>query len=52
MLSGYKTYIIAIATLAYAWGGMFIGKVDMQSAIDLSVMALGFSALRSGVKNS
>jgi len=48
-LEGYKTYICAIATLAYAVGGIVIGKVDPNIAIPLILGALGLGSLRHAV---
>ena len=40
-LSGYKTYIAALALLAYAIGGWISGKVDPNQAYLSIVAALG-----------
>ena len=47
---GYKTYIIAIATICYALGGAVAGFVDLQTAIPLILGALGISGLRHGLQ--
>ncbi len=48
-LKGYKTYIVAGATILYAVCGFIIGKVPLDVAIPLILGALGFSGLRHGL---
>ena len=50
--AGYKTYIIAGATILYALGGLIIGKVDFTIAIPLILGALGVGGLRQGIAKS
>jgi hypothetical protein len=49
MLKGKKTYIVAIASIVYAWLGVYTGSMDSQTAIQMSLAALGMSALRHGM---
>ncbi len=46
---GYKTYIVAGATILYAVCGVIIGKVPLDVAIPLILGALGFGGLRHGL---
>ncbi len=45
-LTGKKTYIMAVATICYAVGGMVAGYVPFSVGIPLVLGALGLSALR------
>jgi len=49
MLSGYKTYIIAIGIIATAVGAWFNGDLTLISAVDQALTGLGLAALRNGV---
>jgi hypothetical protein len=49
VIDGWKTYILAAATVAYALGGMYLGHLDPNEAIPLILGALGLGALRHGV---
>jgi len=46
-LKGYKTYIMVIATICYAVGGMVAGLVDYNVGIPLILGALGLGGLRA-----
>ena len=46
-LKGKKTYIMTIATICYALGGMVSGYVDFSVGVPLILGALGLSALRN-----
>ncbi len=48
-VKGYKTYIVMIATICYALGGMVAGLVTPAVGIPLILGALGLSALRNGL---
>lgn len=48
-LEGYKTYLVAVATLMYAIGGLFAGYLDVSVVIPLILGALGASGLRHGM---
>lgn len=48
-LSGSKTYIVVVATIMYALGGMVSGLVPVQVGIPLILGALGFGGLRDGI---
>ena len=48
--NGYKTYVVAIATVCYALGGAVAGFVPVNEAIYLVLGALGLSGLRAGLK--
>ncbi len=49
--NGYKTYIVAIATVCYALGGAVAGFVPVNEAVYLVLGALGLSGLRHGLQN-
>jgi len=51
-LSGKKTYIVAAAMLAYAFGGMFLGYVETSEGIPLVMEAGAIIALRLGIKKA
>ena len=46
--NGKKTYIVAIATLAYAAFGLISGNLDWNQAANLIFGAGGLAALRNG----
>ena len=48
-LGGKKTYVIAVATVCYALGGLVAGYVEASVAIPLILAALGLGALRKSV---
>jgi hypothetical protein len=50
MLSGWKTYLLAIASVAYAVGGVVSGNMDMNGAIQVIQVALASAFLRNGIK--
>lgn len=49
-LYGKKTYIIAIAAIAYAWLGVSLQHIDVQSAIKMTEEALLAMGIRHGLK--
>ena len=49
ILSGYKTYIVALATLVYAGVSVWNGTMNYQTAILTVLGGLGLGALRHGV---
>ena len=49
-LKGSKTYIVAGATVTYAFLGGMLGLLSWQHAIELILGSLGMSALRHGMK--
>lgn len=51
-INGYKSYIIAGATLLYAIGGAISGHLTPDQAIQLVLGAGGLAALRHGVSTS
>ena len=51
-LNGYKTYIVAGATVIYAVVGMWSGTLDQSTGMEMILGALGLGALRHGVSNS
>ena len=51
-MSGYKTYLVALAMIVYAWGGVALGKTDPAHAIDLTLEALAFAGIRNGIPPS
>lgn len=48
-LDGYKTYIVAGATILYALVQMWQGSIDQNTGIQMIAGALGLSALRHGI---
>ena len=48
-IDGWKTYLVSLALLAFAVGGFFAGKIEINQALEIIGMALGFGALRHGV---
>ena len=51
-LSGYKTYIITVATICYALGGAVAGFLEWGFAIPLILGALGLGGLRNAFVKS
>ena len=50
LLSGKKTYIVAIALVVYAVAGVVSGQMTQDAAVQLVLNGLGLGALRSAVK--
>ncbi|MDE2020616.1 MAG: hypothetical protein KGJ13_09800 [Patescibacteria group bacterium] len=48
-LSGYKTYIVAIATVFYAAVEYWDGTLNQAAAVGMVLGALGLGALRNGI---
>jgi len=48
-LKGKKTYIMTVAIICYAVGGMVAGLVDYNIGIPLILGALGLSGLRNAL---
>lgn len=48
-IDGMKTYIVGIAMLMYAVGGLVAGKLDPTAAIEAGFIALGLMGLRHGI---
>lgn len=48
--SGYKTYVVAIATLLFAVTGVLLGKLEFKDAVELVLGALGLASLRHSIK--
>lgn len=51
-LNGWKTYIVAAVTIAYAGVSWWGGSLDQTGAMAMIFGALGVSALRHGVTKS
>jgi len=51
-LTGKKTYIVTIAIICYALGGMVSGLMEIGVGIPLILGALGLSGLRAGVESN
>jgi hypothetical protein len=51
MLSGYKTYIVALGIIMTALGAWAHGDMTLISAVDQALTGLGLAALRNGVAN-
>jgi hypothetical protein len=50
MLNGYKTYIVAGATILFTLVQLWTGAIDASTAIFATLGALGLSGLRHGVE--
>ncbi|GAI09786.1 unnamed protein product [marine sediment metagenome] len=48
-IKGYKTYIIGVALICYAVGGLIAGKVTGEVAVQSILIALGMMGLRNGI---
>lgn len=48
-LEGKKTYIVSIGLIMWAVGGFFAGKVELTTAIEEILIALGLMGLRNGL---
>ena len=48
-LEGYKTYLVGIATLAYALFGYFSGYQSIDEFMKLVLAALALMGLRHGI---
>lgn len=48
-LQGKKTYLLAIALLAYTIGGYFTGHLDQQTALELLFSSGVISSLRAAI---
>lgn len=51
-LNGYKTYLVAAATIAYAWLSVWKGGMDASHAVDMTLAACGLAGLRHGISTS
>jgi len=51
MLDGWKTYIVGTAAICYALGGLVLGKIDANAALEVVLAAFGGMALRNGIAN-
>ena len=49
MLEGKKTYIVGIATILYAIGGIIIGEMDANAAFQLIATGLAAMGIRHGM---
>ena len=49
-LDGKKTYVVVIATLAYAAAQFYAGGIDLNSAVQMVLAALGAAGFRSAMK--
>lgn len=49
MLSGYKTYLVALAAALYAGASVWAGTMDFNDAVALVTLSLGLGSLRSAV---
>ena len=52
VLKGKRTYIMTIAIICYALGGMVSGLMEIGVGIPLILGALGLSGLRAGVESN
>lgn len=51
-LSGKKTYLLCLGTMIGLWTTYFQGAIDLQHAIDGTVLALGGMTMRAAVTKS
>lgn len=52
VLPGLKTHLVVIGALAVIWGSFLQGGMDVGEAVSQSLMALGYSTLRIGLKKA
>lgn len=52
MLTGYKTYLTAAASVAIAWLSVYLHQMDAQAAVQMTSAALLAAFLRHGVATS
>jgi hypothetical protein len=50
VLDGKKTYIVAAATIVWAWTGVALGLHDVPTAINLTLAAAAAFGFRSALK--
>ena len=46
---GKKTYVVGIAMICYALGGLVAGLLELDSAIQTILIALGIMGIRHGI---
>jgi len=51
MLSGYRTYIVGCAFVAFGVTGYVTGKLDQNQAVEAVLTGLGFMGLRAAIGN-
>jgi hypothetical protein len=49
MLAGYKTYLVAAATVGYAVLGYMLGYLTQEQVIQLLPLGAGLAALRAAI---
>lgn len=52
MLTGYKTYLTAAASIVIAWLSVYLHQMDAQAAVQMTSAALLAAFLRHGVASS
>lgn len=52
MLSGYKTYILAVVAIAYGFIGFYAGWIDSAQSLQIIWGGLAAAGLRSGIAAS
>lgn len=52
LLTGYKTYTLAIVTLIYAASAYYTGHMSGMDALNLVLAALGASSIRHAISTS
>lgn len=50
IIEGKKTYLIMVALVVFAFGGVSLGILDQTKAFEIILEALGLGALRSAIK--
>jgi len=50
ILDGKKTYLVAAATIVWAWAGVVLGQHDVSTAINLTLAAATAFGFRSAMR--
>lgn len=51
-LDGKKAYLLGLVAIIYALSGLYLGKIDSATAMDMIWAGLTAIALRAGIKKS
>ena len=49
---GIKTYVVGVALICYAVGGLVAGKIDINAAIQAGLTGLGLMGIRHGISTA
>ncbi len=47
-----KTYVVCAATIAYAWISFYLKMVDLNTAFQMTLAALGAAGFRSAIQKN